>query len=161
MIEQHSILGEELVGFVHHLTAVGTIIRSHHERFDGLGYPDKLAGEAIPWLGRILAVAVRFTEINRMNKVSLEIIKQESGSSFDPEAVRLFLRCLPKVTVPRKEREVMLMELQPGMILAKGIYTPNGMLLIPEGQIMNEPFINKLHNHNRVSPIKQSLLVYL
>jgi hypothetical protein len=46
------------------------------------------------------------------------------------------------------------------MVLAKGIYTANGMLLIPEGLQLSEPFINKLRNHNRVNPITQTLLVY-
>ena len=60
----------------------------------------------------------------------------------------------------RKEREILMSELRSGMVLAKGVYTPNGLLLIPEGQILNEPYIDKLRNHNRVNPIKQSLLVY-
>jgi len=54
----------------------------------------------------------------------------------------------------------LLSELQPGMVLAKGIYTANGLLLIPEGQKLSAPFIDKLLNHNRISPISQSLLVY-
>ena len=46
------------------------------------------------------------------------------------------------------------------MILAKGIYTANGLLLIPEGQQLSEPYIDKLLNHNRINPINQSLVVY-
>jgi response regulator RpfG family c-di-GMP phosphodiesterase len=56
LVEQHPILGQELAGFVHHLADVGIVIRSHHERFDGQGYPDQLSGEEIPWLARLLAV---------------------------------------------------------------------------------------------------------
>lgn len=48
LIEQHPILGEELASFVHHLKPVGPVIRAHHERFDGQGYPDGLAAENIP-----------------------------------------------------------------------------------------------------------------
>ena len=54
----------------------------------------------------------------------------------------------------------MLAELAPGMVLAKGIYTANGLLLIPEGQPLCESSINKIQNHNRVDPISQALLVY-
>jgi hypothetical protein len=46
------------------------------------------------------------------------------------------------------------------MILAQGIYTHNGMLLVPEGQRLNATFIEKVLNHNRIQPIKQSLVVY-
>jgi response regulator RpfG family c-di-GMP phosphodiesterase len=161
LVEHHPVLGQELVGFVHTLAEVGTIIRAHHERFDGSGYPDQLMGENIPWLGRLLAVAVSYAESPYAGQSAVEAIRLGSGKTFDPEAVRAFLRGLPQATVPRREREVLLSELRPGMVLAKGIYTANGLLLIPEGQELSAPYIDKLLNHNRVSPISQSLLVYV
>ena len=51
-------------------------------------------------------------------------------------------------------------ELAPGMVLAKGIYTASGVLLMPEGQLLSELYINKLKNHNRINPIRHSLVVY-
>lgn len=160
LVEQHPILGEELVAFMHTLQDVGRVIRAHHERFDGTGYPDKLAGENIPWLSRLLSLAVFYSESNLDKASVLNSIQAESGSAFDPDAVRVFLRSLPKAVVPRKEKEVTLSELRPGMVLAKGIYTANSMLLIPEGQVLSDTFIDKLWNHNRVNPISQTLLVY-
>ncbi|MGC3960521.1 MAG: response regulator [Verrucomicrobiota bacterium] len=160
VIQSHPILGQDLVKFVHHLEEVGGVIRSHRERFDGHGYPDRRRGEEIPWLARLLAVAVGFAEANFDEPTAVEGIRQGSGNLYDPEAVRAFLRALPKAHVPRKEREVLLQELQPGMVLAKGIYTPNGLLLVPEGQPLNEGSISKLLSHNRTAPITQSLLVY-
>lgn len=160
LVQQHPILGQELVGFMHHLRSVGTVIRSHHERYDGKGYPDGLAGDEIPWLGRLLAVAANYAESRHDDALTVEAIRINSGTVFDPEAVRVFARSLPTAVVPRKEREVMLAELRPGMVIAKGIYTASGILLIPEGQTLSEPYIDKLHNHNRVNPISQTLLVY-
>lgn len=160
IVQQHPILGEELAGFGNPLKGVGAIIRAHHERFDGAGYPDKLAGEEIPWLARLLGVAVAYAESRADGPATLEMIKQARGTQFDPEAVRALLRCLPQATVPKRHREVLLSELTPGMVLARGIYTANGMLLIPDGQRLTEPSIDKLNNHNRVSPIHQSLLVF-
>jgi len=160
LIEHHPILGQELASFADTLGGVGETIRSHHERFDGTGYPDSLAGESIPWLSRLLAVAVAFAESDERQEVTIEILKHGSGTKFDPEAVRSFLRSLPQAVVPRKQREVLLSELRPGMVLAKGIYTANGILLIPDGQQLSEAYIDKLRNHNRLNPIAQSLLVY-
>jgi hypothetical protein len=88
------------------------------------------------------------------------MISQGSGTVFDPEAVRAFLRSLPKTVVPGKQREVLLSELRPGMVLAQGIYTATGILLIPDGQRLTSTYIDKLRNHNRINPISQSLLVY-
>jgi response regulator RpfG family c-di-GMP phosphodiesterase len=160
LIHQHPILGEELAAFVQHLTAVGPTIRGHHERFDGTGYPDQLAGENIPWLARLLAIAVAHAESNLEPKLATEMIGQGSGSAFDPEAVRIFLRTAPKVVVPGKQRVVPLADLRPGMVLAEGIYSENGMLLIPDGQRLTATYIDKLLNFNRINPIAQSLLVY-
>jgi response regulator RpfG family c-di-GMP phosphodiesterase len=160
LIQQHPILGQEMAGFIHHLHDVGKVIRVHHERFDGNGYPDGLAGEASTWLGRLLAVAVAFASDPNSKVVGLENIERQSGSAFDPEAVRLLMRCQNAARIPRGEKEILLSELEPGMILAKGIYGSNGLLLMPEGQILNQAFITKLQNHHRVNPIRQALLVY-
>ena len=70
------------------------------------------------------------------------------------------MRCLPQASVPRSQRAVLLAELQPGMVIAQGIYTAHSVLLIPEGQVLTEPHINLIRNHNRLYPITQSLLVY-
>ena len=160
LIEQHPILGQELAAFSSGLDKVGEIIRAHHESYDGSGYPDQLAAEKIPWLARVLAVVVAYASspLNSFNAV--EKIKLGAGSKFDPEAVRVFLRALTVAPASRKEREVTLGDLRPGMILARGIYTASGMLLVPEGQQLNTTYIEKLLNHNRVQPIAQSLVVY-
>ena len=142
------------------IIALGAVIRAHHERFDGTGYPDQLPGENIPWLARLLAVAVAFASSKLGREDAVEEIKMQSGSAFDPEAVRAFLKALPLAPLARQEREVMLGELRPGMVLARGIYTANGLLLAPEGQQLNVTYIEKLLNHNRIQPITQSLVVY-
>ena len=159
LVKQHPIMGQELAGFVHHLSEVGLIIRSHHERFDGTGYPDRRPGEHIPWLGRLLAVAATYAENSSHGRDALAFVQRGSGTAFDPEAVRALTRFRPP-SMSRMEREVRMAELRSGMILAKGIHTANGLLLIPEGQVLNEPYIDKLRNHNRVNPIKDSLLIY-
>jgi response regulator RpfG family c-di-GMP phosphodiesterase len=160
MVRHHPIFAQELAGFVHRLQGVGTTIRSHHERFDGSGYPDGLKGAAIPWLARLLAVAVAFVESGLKSKEAVAMISEGSGSAFDPEAVRVFVKAAPKAVVPGKQREVLLAELTPGMVLAQGIYSENGVLLIPDGQRLTSTYIDKLMNYNRINPIAQSLLVY-
>jgi hypothetical protein len=105
-------------------------------------------------------VAVAYSESNFPGQIAAETITEGANSSFDPDAVRILLHGLPKAVVPGKQREVNLDDLQPGMVLAQGIYTINGMLLIPDGQRLTAPYIDKLHNHNRINPISQTLLVY-
>ena len=160
LIQQHPILGQELAGFGSDMDRVGEVIRAHHERVDGKGYPDQLSGENIPWLARLLAVAVAYASARVTSTDAIETVKMGAGTAYDPDAVRVLLQAVPLASIPRKEKEVVLAELRPGMILARGIYTANGLLLIPEGQRLNATYIEKLLNHNRIQPITQSLVVY-
>ena len=160
LIEQHPILGQELASFDSDLEKVGEIIRAHHERFDGTGYPDRLAREAIPWLARLLAVAVAWACSCESDRHAIEKIKMGSGSAFDREAVRVFLKALPMTPLPRHERQVSLSEARPGMVLSRGIYSGDGLLLIPEGQALNRTYIEQLLNHNRIQPITEALTVF-
>jgi response regulator RpfG family c-di-GMP phosphodiesterase len=160
LVEQHPILGQELSAFGSNLETVGKIIRAHHENFDGSGYPDQLEGENIPWLARLLAVTVAFASSPFPDSEAIEKIKAGSGSLFDPEAVRIFLRAHTVAVVPRKERQVSLAELRPGMVLAKGVHTFNGLLLVGQGQQLNATFIEKVLNHNRIQPITETLVIY-
>ncbi len=160
LIEQHPILGQELAAFSSDLETVGKIIRSHHENFDGSGYPDQLSGDNIPWLTRLLTVAVTFASSPLPDAAAIETLKEGSGTIFDPEAIRVFLRAHTVAVVPRKERHVLLNELRPGMVMAKGIHTFNGLLLVAQGQQLNATFIEKVLNHNRIQPITDALVIY-
>lgn len=159
-IRQHPIYGQTLAGFVDRLDGVGETIRGHHERFDGTGYPDRLGGEMIPWSARCLAVAAAFVECGLSTDDASDYIARESGLSFDPEAVRLFFKTTRLTELPKSVREVSIGELRPGMALAKGIFSPAGLLLIPEGQHLTEPTIEKIQHHSLINHVTQRLLVY-
>jgi response regulator RpfG family c-di-GMP phosphodiesterase len=160
IIEQHPILGEELVDFAANLKHVGRVIRGHHEQFDGRGYPDRLAGKEIPWLARILAVAVAYAEHQAPHAVAVEMLTLGSGWRFDPEAVQVLLRALPHASLPRQEREITLSELKPGMTLAAGVKTQTGMLLVPEGQVLSEAHVETIHNHHRMQALSSLFHVF-
>jgi response regulator RpfG family c-di-GMP phosphodiesterase len=93
-IQRHPLLGQELVIFEPPPHKVGEVIRGHHERYDGTGYPDRLRGDNIPWLSRWLAVAIAFVESNLAPDSAVVAIKKGSGTVFDPQAVRCLLQGL-------------------------------------------------------------------
>jgi response regulator RpfG family c-di-GMP phosphodiesterase len=99
LIERHPVLGEELAAFTEPLQAVGPAIRTHHECFDGSGYPDGLKGEGIPWLGRLLAVAVAYATEAGSSGAALDSIRQGAGTRFDPRAVEALVRALPATVI--------------------------------------------------------------
>jgi HD-GYP domain-containing protein (c-di-GMP phosphodiesterase class II) len=161
MLHSHPIYGQTLASLVDSRAEVGEAIRAHHERFDGAGYPDGLSGDAIPWAARCLAVAVGYVESGLAKTAAIEAILARSGTEYDPEAVRLFLKVSNLVKLPKQVREITLTELEPGMVLANGIYSPHGLLLIGEGQSLSSGTISKIRSHNQVTPISQRLLVYI
>jgi response regulator RpfG family c-di-GMP phosphodiesterase len=160
LLRHHPVVGQTLAAFVDQLQDVGTTIRAHHERFDGSGYPDGHAGEAIPWTARCLAVAVAFVQSGLSKERASEYLESESGRGFDPEAVRLFFRSTRLSELPKNVTEVLLSDLKPGMELARGIVTPSGMLLIPEGQVLSEVSVLKLVNHSRLNLVTERLMIY-
>lgn len=104
LMKQHPVIGAQIVGGIPSLQGLVGGIRSHHERWDGLGYPDHLAGEAIPFMGRLLAVADAFSAMttNRTYRkgmdwaVAARRIQEGSGTHFDPRLAAAFVRCLEK-----------------------------------------------------------------
>ncbi len=160
-LHHHPIYSQTLAALVDSRADVGETIRAHHEHFDGTGYPDGLAGKNIPWPARCLSVAVGFVESGQSKQAAIDTILAKSGSLYDPEAVRLFLKVTHLVHLPRQVREILLDELTPGMVLASGIYSPHGLLLIGEGQPLGPSTIAKIRSHDQITPINQRLLVYL
>lgn len=160
LLRHHPIYGQTLASFVNDLRSVGETIRAHHERFDGTGYPDGLTRQEIPDAARYLAVAVLFVESNLSRDQAVEEVLRVSGKALEPEAVRLFLKVSNLTSLPRKVKEVTLDELRPGETLARGIYTPSGLLLISEDKELTPLTVSKIREHNDVTPITQRLLVY-
>jgi response regulator RpfG family c-di-GMP phosphodiesterase len=159
MLHNHPVYSQTLAAMVDDRADVGAIIRAHHERYDGTGYPDGLAGETIPWPARCLAVAVGFVESGLTKAAAIDAILAASGQTYDPEAVRLFLKVTHLVNLPRQVREITLHELEAGMVLASGIYSPHGLLLVGEDQELSAGTVAKIRSHNQVTPISQRLLV--
>jgi diguanylate cyclase (GGDEF)-like protein/putative nucleotidyltransferase with HDIG domain len=108
IIKEHVVLGADILEATNALQDLIPIIRHHHERFDGNGYPDGLVGHSIPVEARILAVAdaVEAMGSDRPYRRALkqeEIIEElrvESGKQFDPMLVKVFIEILEGVERP-------------------------------------------------------------
>ncbi len=101
LIQQHVLIGDAIVAHVPQLAHLRPLVRSHHERFDGGGYPDKLGGEAIPLPARIMAVADSCDAMmsDRPYRPAMATARIESilmggaGKQWDPAVIAAFLRC--------------------------------------------------------------------
>ncbi|MDI6829644.1 MAG: HD domain-containing protein, partial [Armatimonadota bacterium] len=112
-IQTHATLGQKILDSVSFPWPVGAMIRSHHERWDGTGYPDGLKGEEIPLGARILAIADVYDAMTSKRSYrpsyspqqAIDYIRKSNGTQFDPAVVRAFERAIAKGKIPGLNNE--------------------------------------------------------
>jgi putative nucleotidyltransferase with HDIG domain len=108
LMEEHSAIGERILANVEDYTEISLIVRHHHERIDGLGYPDRLRGDEIPFLSRVIGVADAYDAMTSdrpyrqamPSEVARGRLRESAGSQFDPEVVAAFERVLARSDAP-------------------------------------------------------------
>jgi diguanylate cyclase (GGDEF)-like protein/putative nucleotidyltransferase with HDIG domain len=114
-VRQHSLLGSLMISqHLPELDEVREAVVSHHERWNGMGYPAQLSGRNIPLLGRILAVADAYSAMitdrpyraGLSREQAIEELTKGSGTQFDPEVVRVFLTCFEGGQNPQVEQRI-------------------------------------------------------
>jgi diguanylate cyclase (GGDEF)-like protein/putative nucleotidyltransferase with HDIG domain len=100
----HTVVGAEILGRVNFPYPVLPIVRHHHERWDGKGYPDGLNEEQIPITARIMSVIDCFDSVREdrpfrpgmSREEAIKLLRGDAGTQFDPRIVELFIEHLPK-----------------------------------------------------------------
>src|SRR5437016_5068680 len=100
----HTVVGAEILGRVNFPYPVLPIVRHHHERWDGNGYPDGLKEDQIPITARIMSVIDCFDSVREVRPFrpgmsredAIELLREDSGTQFDPAIVDLFIEHLPR-----------------------------------------------------------------
>ena len=95
---RHPVIGAEIIGHISFLGEAAAVVRSHHEHWDGNGYPDGLAAEKIPIAARVFAVADVLDALTTDRpyrpasplRVAREMIAADSGTHFDPRVIEAF-----------------------------------------------------------------------
>ena len=124
IIREHTVIGERMLRAVPEMGAVANMVRHSHERWDGSGYPDGLAGEEIPLASRIILCADAFHAIRsdrpyrpgRPADEALEEVRRHAGEQFDPRVVEALValardvrRAGKGIAVPRSRRLAVLL----------------------------------------------------
>jgi putative nucleotidyltransferase with HDIG domain len=107
-MRQHTIIGARIIGAAPELLPVAEIVRSSHERYDGAGYPDELAGEEIPLGARIVSVCDSYDAMttDRAYRGAMPVsealaeLERCAGTQFDPRVVAAFRTVLADVAAP-------------------------------------------------------------
>lgn len=158
-VVKHPAKGQAALMALEQLKEAAKYIRGHHERFDGQGYPDGLAGLAIPLGARILAVANDYDALQigtlASKRLSAEetagFIKDSRGKRYDPQVVDAFLECvgIGKSETDGGEFAVSAGQLTPGMVLARDIVTQDGVLLLSKDFRLDEDLIVQIRGFEK------------
>lgn len=149
IIKEHTTIGANILKNISLIDHVQEIVRNHHERYDGNGYPDSLKGKEIPLHARIVAVADSYDAMSSQriyrNQLPPEKIIQElennKGTQFDPEITDIFLKLLREDRIHVKEDHLSITE----------------NTQIPEAEIEMSQFISDIMSTIRTQKAKENL----
>ena len=155
LVVKHPVMGQGALVALDSLETAGRIIRAHHERYDGKGYPDGLVGKDIPLGARIIAVANDFDAL-QLGKLSDQPLSSEEAarhiethtiSCYDPDVVKVFLAWLKDN--PQQGPSVMALavpaeKLRQGMVLARDLFNSEGILLLSRGHFLTDKLIARI-----------------
>lgn len=165
---KHIVQAEQLLMPLPDIKGATEIICAQFERFDGSGFPSKIAEKSIPLGARILAVASDFDslQIGTLSPRHLTpqeaqiIIVHSSGSRYDPDVVAALIEVQAggsKADVGSekvKEVEVSSEDMVPGMVLTRDLITPNGLLMLSTDHVLDARLIGKIKDFERSRGLK-------
>lgn len=166
----HPIRGEEMFSKVEELACILPLIRSHHESYDGSGFPDGLRGEMIPLGARLIAIAdhieksAHSVDHNRAD-YALMNARYRGGILLDDQLISRFQSITKVVYFEGKkagtvaEVEIASTELVPGMAIARDVESGSGVLLMQRGKILDAAGIALIRSHYRKSPPAHGIFV--
>ncbi|MEK7867578.1 MAG: HD domain-containing phosphohydrolase, partial [Planctomycetota bacterium] len=164
LVQRHPALGQACLYPIERLRDVGKIIRAHHERFDGTGYPDRLKGEAIPFEARVIAVVNDFDRVAHAATQStlgargsaVAFVMQNKGLRYDANVVEVFLDWLKKLKAdekPSREEAVPVSKLKPDMVVGRDVFTQEGIMVLSCGTRLTQALIDQVKMYSTASPV--------
>ncbi|MFP4498857.1 MAG: HD-GYP domain-containing protein, partial [Vulcanimicrobiota bacterium] len=144
---------------------IAKIIRGHHERMDGTGFPDRLYGEKIPLESRLIAIADQYDSTYMLNpgfdpERLIDIVKTKVGTYLDPMLFNEFKNEILHGAPLHKIKNVNYEDLEPGMILAMPVKTKGGLKILGAGIILNNEYIQGIEKVAKYGNLCLPIKVY-
>lgn len=165
---KHPLDGEAALMPLAKMHGVAKMVRQHHERFDGRGFPDGLVGEEIDLGARIIAVVSDYdglstgglTEQAYSAETAQKAIRGGCDSRYDRKVVEAFLLALgDEAREVRVEVELDARELQPGMVLARDLLSARGAILLAKGYVFEPRVIRQVAEFAAREGVRMTLFI--
>jgi len=166
----HSQKGQTLFAGLPDMESIATIIRHHHERFDGEGYPDGILNNVIPIGSRILAVAEDYDELQLgwlapkklTEEEALAVVLKSRGTRYDPHVLGALQPAIEKLRAAPKLEERLLKgsELLVGQTLSRDFVGPDGYLWLSKEKQVSKHFIEQVKEYEGLTGKPLKIYVY-
>lgn len=154
---RHPATGQAALMALENMKEAARLIRSHHERFDGMGFPDGLSGMSIPRGARIIAVANDYDAVQagylltrRLTETEArEFLLEGRGKRYDPKVTDVFLEMLGGIgssTYAGPELKIPSSALRNGMALARDLVSHDGLLLLSKEYLLDDAMIGQIRS---------------
>ncbi len=160
LVLRHPATGQAALMGLEQIHGAAKLIRSHHERWDGMGFPDGLSGLSIPIGARILVLANDYDAVQigtqlskRLNQTeAVAYIVEGRGKRYDPQVVDAFSAIMGgQGSTEPQEVAFKTPQLQPRMILSRDLVSPEGIMLLSRDHVLTEDIIEQIRNFERSS----------
>jgi response regulator RpfG family c-di-GMP phosphodiesterase len=169
LFKKHPVKGELALMALDSLRSAARLLRSHHERYDGQGYPDGLSATDIPLGARILAVANDYDGLQigsfsnqRLTSVeALAFLQQSRGKRYDPQVLDAFASLNDSEIVDKAQKEWALgpNSLRSGMVLSRDLVSREGALLLAADFLLDDSLIKQIRGYTRYE--EQSVVIHV
>jgi putative nucleotidyltransferase with HDIG domain len=152
-VMKHPVIGQNILMGIEQLQAAAKLVHHHHENYDGSGFPDKLAGIAIPLGSRIVSAVNEYDALQLGTLTQKPLSAAEAaaflvdnrGKRYDPGVVDAFLQLLAETQKDAVvELPMRVAQLRSGMVLAKDLTHRDGYLLLAHGHSLDDAVIGEL-----------------
>ncbi|HUW39008.1 MAG TPA: HD domain-containing phosphohydrolase [Rhodocyclaceae bacterium] len=167
--KRHPQKGESALMALDSLRSAARLLRSHHERYDGRGYPDGLGGADVPLGARILAVANDYDGLQigslsakRLSSAeALAFLQMERGKRYDPQVVDAFASLNGSESAGKTLKEWALAPeaLRSGMVLSRDLISREGALLLAADFLLDDSLIRQIRDY--VAREEESLVIHV
>jgi response regulator RpfG family c-di-GMP phosphodiesterase len=144
--KNHASTAHGMLASVEQLNDIALWVRSHHERWDGFGYPDRLAGPSIPLASRLIALADGYLDAlgSERGTAPMWRRRQLGAGAYDPELVEVLGREVTGEPEVEVDYSMAIADLKPGMQLLQPVRTAAGAILLRHGEKLTPEKIERL-----------------
>lgn len=170
LVHKHPIKGQSVLMALEQLNGAAVLIRHHHERFDGQGYPDALSGLSIPIGARILTLVNDFDGLvsgtlemrKYTQEQALQEVRQHAGKRYDPTLVKALAEMMGHTVEKTRGHEIELRSgaLAVGMALSRDLITRDGVLLLAKDYMLDQRIIEQIRHYEAIDGRVLSIFIY-